>query len=353
MILNQSDQVNFEEDEIKISELIDAIKNGWREIFFCGFFGAAAFSIFSFSLPEKYEVQFYLDRPFSNQLLQLNVERNPLTGLNPVSPEDVYKYFAKEILTDAAKIRFFNQVYLPSLAEQPLDDLAKLRMQKEVLKKQVQIIEPKPKDRQQIQLRIEAPSSDLAVAWANNFLKLTQAEAKKHWTEDERSSIHITIQHAEKELTERRALAKQTRDDRKIQLKEALQIAQAVGQQGPQLMQGQLPRQDSVASFADGSNLYARGAKSLQAELAVLNERQDDAPFMDGLRETEVKIKLLKQQDPEKKDFDMYRIDGEIFPPTSPFFPKKSMFLLFGTMFGTVLGLLWAFKKGQIFKKLI
>lgn len=352
-MLIKNDKENFEENEVKISEVFGAIRKGWREIFVCSFFGAAACTIFAFVLPEKYEVEFYLDQPFSNQLLNLNLERSPLTGLSPVSSEDVYKYFSQELLTDAAKIRFFNQIYLPALSEQPLDDVARLRMQNEVFKRQIQIIEPKQKGRQQIQLRIEAPSSDLAVSWANSFLKLTQAEAKKHWTEDEKSSIHITIQHAEKELAERHALAKQTRSDRKIRLKEALQIAQAVGQQGPQLMQGQLPRQDSVASFADGSSLYARGAKSLQAELAVLSERQDDSPFMDGLRETELKIKLLKQQDPEKKDFQMYRIDGGIFPPTSPFFPKKSIFFLFGTVLGSILGLLLAFKKSHILNRLM
>lgn len=352
-MLIENDKKNFEEDEVKLSEVVGAIKKGWREIFVCSFVGAAACTIFAFVLPEKYEVKFYLGQPFSNQLLNLNLGRSPLTGLMPVSSEDVYKYFSQEILADAAKIRFFNQIYLPALPEQPIDDVARLRMQNEVFKRQIQIIEPKQKGRQQIQLRIEAPSSDLAVSWANSFLKLTQAEAKKHWIEDEKSSIHIAIQHAEKELAERRSLAKQTRDDRKIQLQEALQIAQAVGLQGPQLMLGQLPRQDSVASFADGSNLYARGAKSLEAELGVLNKRQDDAPFIDGLREIEAKVKILKQQNLDQIDFAMYRVDGDIFPPTSPFFPKKSIFLLLGTVLGAFLGLLLAFKKSHILKRLM
>lgn len=338
-------------EEISLTELLDAVKQGWKSIATCTVAGAALATALAFALPKKYEVAFYIDKPFANQLLEVNLGRTPLTGLPTVTPEEVYGYFQKELLADSSKIRFFNEVYLPAQKKQPQDEQEKLALQEAVLKQQVQVIEPKPKGRQELQIRVVAPTADEAVKWARDFLRFTDQEAHTTWLADVKSSIQLAIVNTEKDLQEKLALAKQVRQDRSIQLEEALKVAQAVGQQGPQLTSGRLPSQDSVAGFADGSRMYARGAKSLQAELEVLKNRKDDMPFMDGLREVEVKLKLLKAQQPEAQQFPMYRIDGDVIKPTRPFFPKKSLFLLAGLFVGAGLGFLLALKQSGIFKK--
>lgn len=337
-------------DEISLAELVDAIKQGWKPILGCSVAGAVLATALAFALPEKYEVSFYIDKPFASQLQEVNLGRTALTGLPQISPEEVHNYFLKELLANSSKIRFFNEVYLPAQAKQPMNEQEKLALQEATLERQVQIIEPKPKGRQELQIRVEAPSAEKAVTWAQDFLRLTEQEARTTWLADVKSGIHLAIMNTEKDLQEKMALAKQLREDRSVQLGEALKVAQAVGQKVPQLTSGRLPSQDSVAGFADGSRLYARGAKSLQAELEVLKNRKDDTPFMDGLRETELRLKLLKAQQPEAQKIAMYRVDGGIFKPVRPFFPKKSLFLLGGLFLGSALGFLLALKKSGIFR---
>lgn len=339
-------------DEIQLSEVVGALKGGWKNILGCTLTGAVLAVALALAVPKKYEIFLYLDKPLVNQLFEVNLGRTTLTGLPAVTPDEVYGYFSSELLKDSSKLRFFNEIYLPAQDDQPDTPQKKNALQNSVLKKQVKIIAPTAKGRQEYQLRVEAPTAELAVKWATGYLQLTEKASKDTWIADAKSTMNLAIQNTERDLEEKYALAAQTRQDRRIQLEEALQVAKAIGQDGPQLMTGQLPRQDSVASFADGSRLYARGAKSLEAELRVLKARVDDMPFMDGLREAQTKLKLLKQQKPEEQNIHMFRIDGDIFEPVTPFFPKKSIFLVIGLFFGAGLGFLWALKNSGIFKRM-
>lgn len=339
-------------DEIQLSEIFEAVKGGWKHILGCSLTGAVLAVALAWAVPKKYEVLLHLDQPLVNQLFEVNLGRTALTGLPTVTPDEVYGYFKDELLKDSSKLRFFNEIYLPAQDEQPDTPQKKNALQDIVLKKQVKVIEPSAKGRQEYQLRVEAPTAELAVQWATGYLQLTEKASKDTWVADVKSTMNLAIQNTERDLEEKYALAAQTRQDRRIQLEEALQVAKAIGQDGPQLMTGQLPRQDDVASFADGSRLYARGAKSLEAELKVLKARVDDTPFMDGLRDAQTKLKLLKQQKPEEQKIQMLRIDGDVFEPVSPFFPKKSIFLAIGLFFGAGLGFLWALKNSGIFKRM-
>ena len=115
----------------------------------------------------------------------------------------------------------------------------------------------------------------------------------------------------------------------------------------------QPPRQDGAASFIDGSRLYARGTKSLQAELEVLKHRKDDAPFVDGLRAAQAQLNLLKEQAPGEKQFSIFHVDGEIIQPLKPVFPKKSLIMGLGLFLGLVLGVLAALIRTGTLQRLL
>jgi chain length determinant protein (polysaccharide antigen chain regulator) len=112
----------------------------------------------------------------------------------------------------------------------------------------------------------------------------------------------------------------------------------------------QPPRQDTAASFLDGSRLYARGSKSLQAELEVLRQRNDDTPFIDGLRQTQAQLNLLKELDPAATNFKIFHIDGEVNVPLKPRSPNKSLYLAIGLFLGLAIGFLIAMIRSGILR---
>ncbi|MDR3005142.1 MAG: hypothetical protein LBV14_13025, partial [Acidovorax sp.] len=50
----------------------------------------------------QYQVQAYLDLPYSSELAQLNQGRSQDSGLTQYTPEQVYTYFTRRLLSDAA-----------------------------------------------------------------------------------------------------------------------------------------------------------------------------------------------------------------------------------------------------------
>ncbi len=332
------------DDEISLAEIYDILRAGWRPVAALALLGAGLAAVLAFALPKKYETLVYLQPPLETQYMQVNESRTSLSGLGWVSGDDLYGHFLNQLTSDAAKYEFFETTYLPALKDAPQDELEKNALYATVMKKQLTVQEPvAKKGRQLYSVKMQAPSGAQAVRWMQDFLGQVETAARSRWVESQERLMVTTVKNAQKDLAEKLALAEQLRQDREVRLTEALKVAKVVGQQSPQLTMGQLPKQDSVAALVDGSSLYARGTKSLTAEIEVLRTRQDEMAFLDGVRETEAKLKALAEQKIPEVAIGMYRIDGALLEPASPVAPKKSLIVAIGLLLGLVAGLAWTF----------
>lgn len=332
------------------------LKSQWRTIGATTAVAVAIAVAASFAAKPRYEVKAFLDKPYAGELTELNLGRSAATGLPLFSPEQVYAYFTRRLTTDEAKQRFFRETYLPSLESAPETDEAKQAAYAHMLKIVLNINPPpeKPKGgRDLYSVDVEARSGAKAAEWLQTFLSQVSEDARKALIQDIEQSVTLQIQNTERDLNEKLHTAELVRNDRQAQLTEALKVAQAVGLKDPQMTSAQPPRQDTAASFLDGSRLYARGTKSLQAELEVLASRKDDAPFVDGLRQTQAQMNLLKELKPAERKFKIYHIDGEVIAPLKPVFPKKSLFWGVGLFLGLALGTLISLIRTGLLRQLL
>ncbi|WP_157898408.1 GNVR domain-containing protein [Acidovorax carolinensis] len=274
--------------------------------------------------------------------------------LEQYTPDQVFAYFLRRLLTDEAKQRFFQEIYLPAQDRAPDNAAARQALYQHMSQKVLTVTPPPPKKgRDLYSVRIEAPSGEKAADWTNNFLNQVAEDATRSLFNDAEKAIALQMQNTERDLEEKLRITEQTRNDRQAQLTEALQVALAVGIRDPQMTSAQPPRQDGVASVIDGSRLYARGSKSLQAELAVLKNRKDDAPFVDGLRAAQSQLRLLSELKTAEKKFKIFHIDGQVIAPEKPFAPKKSIILALGLFMGLCLGVLTALVRTGVIKQLM
>jgi len=89
--------------------------------------------------------------------------------------------------------------------------------------------------------------------------------------------------------------------------------------------------------------LYARGAKSLTAELDVLQNREVDDPFISGLRDTESRLRMWASVfSGDSVKFDVYRLDGEIVTPVDPVKPRKTLIMALAATLGLISGVVLA-----------
>lgn len=303
----------------------------------------------------RYETKVYLDAPYAAEISELNIGR---TGdIKPYAPEALFAYFTKQLTSDEALQRFFTEVYLPTQEKPPESAAARQALYAAMVKNAIKItpppVQPKAGVRNQYSIEASADTGEKTSRWLTALLEQIAKEARSTLVNDIARSTQLEIKNTERVLDERLKTTTKLRQDRQAHLSEALRVAQAVGIKDPQMTVAQPPRQDSAASFIDGSRLYARGVKSLQAELNVLQERKDDAPFVDGLRAAQAQINLLKEQHPDERQFSMFRIDGDIVTPEKPVAPKKSLILALGLVLGLMLGFFVALVRTGILRQMM
>lgn len=338
--------------DISVSDIVDTLRRHWRTLACTtAAFLLLAMLALALSTP-RYEVQAYLDKPFSNDLTELNTGRTGTTGLGLYTPEQVYEYFIRRLVSDEAKQRFFEETYLPAQEQPPETRAARQALFDGMRRHTLNVSPPPPKGRPLYSVRVEAPAGDKAAAWLQAFLDQVAQDATRALVTDAQDAIALQVRNTERDLEERLQTTFQTRQDRQAQLAEALQVAQAVGIREPQMTSAQPPRLDGVSAFIDGSRLYARGTKSLQAELDVLKNRKDDAPFVDGLRSVQAQLRLLKEFKPEQRKFRIFHVDGAIIAPEKPVSPKKLLYLAAGLLLGLTLGMTIALARSGMLRLL-
>lgn len=340
---SQPAQQTYDDDEISLIELWQILAR--RKMWILLTFTACVLAGIAYILlaPARYEVEVHVDKPFPSDLAALNLGRTESTGLAPLPPEQVFGYFTRRLLSTEAKQRFFHEVFLPAQPEDVRENASTQDLYEFMTEKTVTVKKPDPKGRDLYSLRIEARSSELAAQGAQAFLDLVAEDAANKLIADLRNEIDLTTRNTQRSLEEQRRVAAENRADRVVQLSEALQVAQSVGIRDPQITSARPPSGDALSPFMDGSQLYARGTRSLSAELEVLKERESDDPFLFGLRETEAKLRLLQEINPDPKTFRMFNIDGEIVAPEKPFKPKKRLVLALAAVLGVMGGVMLAF----------
>lgn len=332
------------------------IKNQWPIISTATALGVLIATLVAFTSTPRYKVNALLDKPYTNELTELNIGRSNASGLEQYSPDQVYAYFVRRLVTDEAKQRFFRETYIPSLDSPPESEEEKQALYGRMLKVVLSVNPPPEKaknGRGLYSIEVEARTGDLAANWLQTFLAQVSEDARGALIKDIEQSIALHIQNTERALEEKKHTANLIRQDRQAQLAEALKVAQAVGFKDPQMTTAQPPRQDATAPYLDGSRLYARGSKSLQAELEVLGSRKDDTPFIDGFRHTQAQLNLLKELIPAERNFKIFHIDGDVAVPLKPIFPKKSLFLSLGLFLGLAAGFLIALARSGLLRKLL
>lgn len=292
----------------------------------------AAIYLFALTTP-RYAASVYIDTPFGGNLAQLNKGRGP-AGLDPYNPGQVFGYFTRRLGSDEA-FQHYLQITLayPNGSALPASELTDNEWR-------VSIEAPQPKGRNLYKVTVQDNTSQAAYDGLIRYLNLVRAQAADTLIDDANQSIALAMRNIQRAQDEQRQIAREKREDRIQRLTEALAVAQAIGQQQPQLTLAQPPSQDSLRPYLDGSELYARGIQALEAELAVLKARQNDDPFIGNLREEQARLRLLQELNIQLDNVHLFRFDGEIILPEKPEHPQKALVFALAVILGGMLGIL-------------
>lgn len=325
-------------DEIDLIELAQGV---WRQKLWVGLVAlpviALGFAYVMLASP-VYEAKLYIQPPSQNEIAQLNYGRGAGTGLTPLSPKDVYTIYLRALQSEAVRDQFFRNAFLPTLTEERRGGSRDaLYAQFNSMLKVAQVSKDMP-ERYVLTANVEDPG--LAAAWVSNYAEMASDRAKSELLSGTRSDISIMADNLEQLIRASRASAGNQRADQIAQLKEALRIARSVGLEKPPIISETLSNE--VSAGMNGSLTYMRGTKALEAEIANLESRSSDDPFIPNLREQQEKLNFLRNLKIDPSVVAMYQQDGAVSQPDKPIKPRKAIIMLLAVFMGLGIGVLMA-----------
>ncbi|NMY40042.1 chain-length determining protein [Pseudomonas sp. WS 5013] len=336
-------------DEIDLIELAHSLWAQRRLILACAALATACAAAFAFLSTPIYKAQAGILPPRLSDIADYNLGRSEAV-LEEFKVQDVYAVFKRNLLSDALKRELFLKAYLPSLTKREAEgaqDRLWERFNDELSVKAVDV--KNNPDFYQVAVKHENPQ--IAAQWANRYVAMAAAKTESDMQSNLLTEIGTKAQSIERQIEVVRRIAKKNREDRIIRLREALVVAEAVGIDAPQVTAGKTSSDGELAEFMDGNLVYMRGAKAVRAELAVLEKRENDDPFIPELRELERQLEFLKRVDVNPDNVSVFTLDSAAEVPQTPISPKKTLILALGLIVGGALGVFVALIRSMLLKR--
>lgn len=292
-----------------------------------------------------YESRTYLLPPSQSSIAGANLGRRE-SGLELFTVDGVFAIFIRNLQAEEAMRRFFSTVYLPSLSEEGRKGSRDKLYER--FRREFSIKAPDKSEAGRYSLVVQGHDPALVVEWAKRYISEVDKQSREEVLQNARREIEVIGSGLQQQIKSLRVAAKTRREDRIIQLKEALNVAEAVGLEKPPVIGGQDAEQ--ISAFMTGGLAYMRGAKALRAELKELEGRVSDDPFIPQLRNIEEALDRSTSLQPDPAKVAVFRQDGEVEIPDNPINPKKALILALGIVLGGLLGLFIALVR-LMFKK--
>ncbi|WP_445672747.1 LPS O-antigen chain length determinant protein WzzB [Pseudomonas inefficax] len=322
-------------EEVDLLEFLEGIWQQKLLIFLVTIAVAAVALAYALLAKPVYEAKVFLAAPSSSDIADLNYGRTSQTGLEPFTSGKVFDIFVEHLNGESLRRRFFKEVYLPSM---PTGQGAQgaLYTAFNGAFDVVQLTGEPP--RAYVAFRGRDPA--VAAQWAAAYIDKASAAAKAELLHDVTREAEVRAGALQLELDNLRENGQRQRDDKVTRLQEALRIATTIGLENPPLINGEVSK--ALPSKMDGELTYMRGSKALAAEIANLQQRKSEDPFISELRDIQTRQQFYQGLVSAKRDINVYKLDGTIEQPDVPVKPKRNLIIALGVIVGFGLGCLIA-----------
>ncbi|NWL44947.1 hypothetical protein DZA28_09945 [Pseudomonas alloputida] len=333
---NDFGRSNHASDEIDLIEFIEGV---WRQKLLVAVIvlvvtGLAG--IYLFLTRPVYEAQVGVIPPMESDIADLNYGRTRASELEPYSAKQVYEIFLRDLSGEELRRSFFEHVVRPTLPSEVSS--AQLRQMYRDFDGSLNIQQSSEGGQQRVTVALRHIDVTVAVDWVGRYVAMARDVARKEVVESASKEALVRADNLLRQIQTLRDNSVQIREDKLVRLREALRIAEAVGLENPPLITGALSSE--LASRMDGELTYMRGTKALRAEIAGLEARTTEDPYIDNLRSLQVSQAFYADVGGRKADIIVCRNDGVI--DQSLVKPRKTVVMATAVVGGLVVGVIVA-----------
>ncbi|MEN5035216.1 Wzz/FepE/Etk N-terminal domain-containing protein [Pseudomonas sp. TWI929] len=330
-----------------VVDLVELIGELWKQkwvVVFTTVMATLVGVIYALLATPLYEAKVFVQSPAQKDIAQLNYGRGGESGLPMLSVKTVYESYVRYIQSESLRRQFYREVYLKSLPE------AEQRGVQDELYAKFNLAVSRPvavKDSPG-RFQIVATSKDpqQAADWVVRYAQLAGERAKNEVIGDVRADAVVKANNLKEKIRSAREETRKVREDRIARLSEALIVAQSIGLEKPPIISGNASSE--LSADMEGSLIYMRGSRAIEAELKNLRARTSDDPFVDNLRRNQETIAFYETLQIDPSVVEVYRQDGGLDVPDKPIKPQKAVIVVLSAFLGVLLGTLIALLRAYL-----
>jgi chain length determinant protein (polysaccharide antigen chain regulator) len=303
--------------------------------------------IYALTATPIYRTSIYIIPPQDKDINALNVidkEGRRLINDYLIRPQDVYtKFMVKAQSRKFQREFFFNnrltEIFGGGDPEQSFEDFHKnlaFAIQSKILSREI-------REENFVTISILHDNSQESADILNDYIATVERKTAIELVAGVNRLLANKSDSIEGAVSAKISLARANTQDRIVQLKEALGIAEELGIIEMQIANNQQSVIMSDDNLLNSNPLYLYGTKALRVEIQTLLDRKSEDSFVPGLRALQQEVQALSQVKLTPGSIRVAQIDQKAMPSDMRHSPKRKLIVFLGTIFGIFLSLIYIF----------
>lgn len=319
-------------DEIDLRELILTLWNKKLRILTCALVVTLLSIAYAFLSTPTYQATSNILPPTPANFSAYNVVALSDDKLPTLDVEEAYRIFLRHLNSGALKLDFFDKYYIPNKATSADLSISEREQLWDRFNAALRINLPTTTSPDLASVKLDDNNAEQASDWVNEYVKAAMQLASQQAENTLSSAISGRVQRLTIDIAALRAAAEQDRLNRIARLKEDLALAKAIDLKSP------ASQHNLIVSYNEDT-AYLRGSLALEAELALLEARTNNDPFIEDLSLLNEQLSLLQTLQLSDTPLKLASIDSYAVAPETPIKPKKLLIILLGVIGGLMLGI--------------
>ena len=330
-----SQQQPIYEDEINLVDIINILLRRKKLILGAMLATVCVGLIYAFTAKGVYQVETILLPPPYEQIQSLNV-----LDSSAVNSEIVFTAFIDAANSRKLRHEFFNKFNLlgalSNNTSEPLSDKSKNDIFEDFLKV---LIVKKSKKSSSAVITLEGHNEEEIGYWLDDFVVMVNQATINQFVKNLQSTINARIENLNVNISSKRSIYKQRREDELGRLQESLQTAKNLGIHDYNNVNSTRSKNNNLSIYMQKKKRYMQGTKVLQAEITALKNRKSDDIHISGLRDLQEKLTRLKSIKIKKDKLQSIIVDKKANISVEQIHPKRKLIVIISIVLGGMLGI--------------
>jgi len=336
----------FEDDTIDLYELWITLWNKKLLVIGVTVIAALGSVVYALQLTPIYKAEALLLPPKQKDIQSLNVQglegQGQGQGLQKVDVVTVFTAFKNNLSSRTLQKKFIKEKGLMELLAPDRTQESRDENIYEGFANMFKIENFKIENEENTIFSMESDDPLIAAEWINSYIEFIDTETIRVLVVNVQNSIAVQVRDIEYKVGSKRKMAKQRREDQIFRFDEAAVIARSLGVRD-RIEVTNVVQNNQMNSSTSSNPLYYRGFRALSSESETLKNRKSDDPFIEGLRDLQEELALLRSIKIEAEGMHAVTVDQAAYPPKNRIKPNRRLIVSLGTVVSLFLGIFLVF----------